>query len=514
MPEPWVLAVDLGTTDLKVGAVSLRGDLLANAHRPIETRHLPGGGAEQDPDAWWGLIRSACRAVLESAAVDAAELIGVGITGQYSSTVPVDADGRATGPCILWQDTRGASYSAQAMGGAVSVLGYSPVKILRWLRMTGGLPSTRGADPLNHELFLKHREPELYARTHVLLEPLDYLGLRFTGRVAATPGSMTASWLTDNRPGTSLRYVPELIRLCGRDPDRLPPLIATGSVLGTVLPDVANELGIRSVPVVAGLPDLHAAFIGSGATEPYQAHVTISTTSWISCEVPFKKADILHQMTSIPSGLRAGRYLVINNQETAGLCLKWVQDSVVPADYDALTALAAAAPAGAGGVMFTPWMTGERSPVEDRTLRSAFVNVSIGTGKAELVRSVLEGVAFNSRWLLDAVEKYVGRTLASLRIQGGGAQSDLWCQVYADILGRRIERVADPRFHSLKGAGLFAAISLGKLSLDDVPRLVRVTDVFEPLSEHRDVYEPMYAEFKRFYSAMHGIYARLNSRRS
>lgn len=511
MPQPWVLAVDLGTTDLKVGAVSLQGDLLANAHRSIQTRYLPGGGAEQDPGEWWDLIRSASRAVLESPALDGDELIGLAITGQYSSTVPVDAAGQAAGPCILWQDTRGAPYSAQAMGGLVSVLGYSPIKILQWLRMTGGIPSTRGADPLSHELYLNHREPERYAGTHVLLEPLDYVGLRFTGRVAATPGSMTASWLTDNRPGAKRAYVPELIRLCGRDPDRLPELIPTGSVLGAVLPDVAAELGIRSVPVVAGLPDLHAAFIGSGATDPYHAHVTISTTSWISCEVPFKKADILHQMTSIP-GLRPDRYLVINNQETAGLCLKWVQDSLVPAEYEELTAMAAAVPAGAGGVMFTPWMTGERSPVEDRTLRSAFLNLSIGTDQAHLVRSVLEGVAFNSRWLLDAVEKFVGRRVASLRIQGGGAQSDLWCQIYADILGRRIERIADPRFHSLKGAALFAAISLGKLSLDEVPELVRVTEVFEPLPEHRDVYEPMYAEFRRLYSAMHGIYARLNGR--
>lgn len=506
-----MLGIDLGTTDLKVGAVSLHGELLASAHRPIATRYLPDGGAEQDPQEWWDLIRSAARALLESPGVDGGALLGVGITGQYSSTVPVDAAGNPAGACILWQDTRGAKYSARAMGGPVSVLGYSPVKIMRWLQITGGAPSTRGADPLNHELYLKHSEPEVYARARVLLEPLDYLGLRLTGRTAATPASMVASWLTDNRPGAKLAYVPELIRLCGRDASRLPDLVPTGSVLGTVLPEVADELGISAVPVVAGLPDLHAAFIGSGATAPFQAHITISTTSWISCEVPFKKADILHQMTSVP-GVRPGRYLLINNQETAGLCLKWVQDSLIPSEYEALTALAATAPAGSGGVMFTPWLTGERTPVEDRTLRSAFLNLSIGRGQAHMVRSVLEGVAFNARWMLDAVDRFVGRRIPSLRIQGGGAQSELWCQIYADILDRRIEKVVDPRFHSLKGAALFAAIRLGKLSLDEVPELVHVDGVFEPIADHRRVYEPMYEEFKRFYSAMHGIYARLNRR--
>ncbi|HYL08054.1 MAG TPA: FGGY-family carbohydrate kinase, partial [Candidatus Udaeobacter sp.] len=384
----------------------------------------------------------------------------------------------------------------------------------RWLQITGGAPSTRGADPLNHELYLKHRDPAVYSRARALLEPLDYLGLRFTGRTAATPASMVASWLTDNRPGAKLEYVADLVRMAGRDAQRLPGLVPTGTVLGTVLPAVADELGIRAVPVVAGIPDLHAAFIGSGATEPFQAHITISTTSWISCEVPFKKTDIPHQMASIPSGLRPNRYLLINNQETAGLCLKWVRDSLVQSDYDALCALAATVPAGSNGLMFTPWLTGERTPVEDRTLRSAFLNLSIGHGQAHIVRSVLEGVAFNARWMLDAVDRFVGRRLSTLRIQGGGAQSDLWCQIYADILDCRIERVADPRFHSLKGAGLFAAISLGKLTLDEVPGLVRVTDVYEPVAEHRKVYGPMYTEFKRFYAAMHGIYARLNSQKN
>ena len=160
--------------------------------------------------------------------------------------------------------------------------------------------------------------------------------------------------------------------------------------------------------------------------------------------------------------------------------------------------------------MFTPWLNGERSPVEDRTLRGAFLNISLGTGRGHLVRAVLEGVAFNARWLLDAVEGFIKRPLASLRILGGGAQSDLWCQIHADILGRRIERVAEPMLASLRGAGLFAAISLSRLSMDDVPGLVHVTHTFEPDSRNREVYEPMYAEFKRFYDRLHGSYSRLN----
>ena len=162
--------------------------------------------------------------------------------------------------------------------------------------------------------------------------------------------------------------------------------------------------------------------------------------------------------------------------------------------------------------MFTPWLNGERSPVEDRNLRGAFLNVSLTTDRDHLIRALLEGVAFNARWLLDAGEGFVRRPFASLRILGGGAESELWCQIHADILGRRIERVAAPTYANLCGAALFAAIALGRMSLDDVRGAVKVMDTFEPVAANSSTYQPMYAEFKQFYSRLHGSYARLNGR--
>ena len=509
MAEPWILAIDLGTGGPKVGAVSLGAGLLARAVSPVHTRYLPGGGAVQDPAEWWDRIKEGVRATLASSAVDAKQLAGVGITGQWGSTVPVGEDGQAIGDCRLWADTRGGQFSARVVGGPVAIFGYSPGNILRWVQLTGGAPSPHGADPLGHELYMRTCEPDLYARARTMLEPVDYLGLRFTGRAVATPASMILSWLTDNRPGARPAYVPELVRRSTRALDKLPQLVPTGSVVGDVLPEVAAELGIPRVPIVAGVPDLHTSYLGSGAVEPYDAHLTISTTAWIACEVPFKRTDVLHQMASVP-GVRPNSYLVANNHETAGLCLKWMRDAIAPEGYADLCRLAESAPAGSGGVIFTPWLNGERTPVEDRTLRAAFLNVSLDTSRAHLIRAVLEGVAFNARWLLDAVEKFVRRPLPVLRILGGGAQDDLWCQIHADVLDRRIERVADPMYASLRGAGLFAAMSLGKLSLDDVRGLVRVTDVFEPSSDARAVYEPMYEEFKGFYGRLHASYARLN----
>jgi xylulokinase len=450
--------------------------------------------------------------------VDPTALVGVGITGQYASTVPVDAAGEPVGPCLTWADDRGGRYSKAAFGGIAA--GYKPTAVLPWLRYTGGAPSPNGADPSGHALFLAHERPDVYARAVTLLEPIDYLGLRFTGRAAATPASMVASWLTDNRAGRPLGYVPSLVKRAGRDPGRLPELLPSGSVLGGISSVAAAQLGLPAgVPVVTGVPDLHAAYVASGAVHDFAAHMTISTTSWVSCAVPFKKTDVLHQIASVP-GVRAGQYLVIDNHETAGVCLQWIRDGVLAhpraagtgwsPSYDELVALAAQSRPGAGGVVFTPWLKGERSPVDDRTLRAAFLNVSLATDRADLVRAVLEGVAYNMRWLVEVADSFVGRRLEPLRVLGGGAQSDLWCQIHADVLGRRVERVADPAVAQLRGVALYALMALRRLQLDDVPALVPAATAFEPDPAAVAVYAPLYAEFTRVYGRLKGMYRRLN----
>jgi xylulokinase len=505
---PWLVAIDLGTSGLKVGAVAESGQILASSQCEIPTTFTDDSGVEQDPVLWWSAIEDGIRAVVADSLVDPADLVGVGITGQYASTVPVDDAGEPVGPCLVWADDRGGAYSRKAFGGLAA--GYRPGAIMPWLRYTGGAPSPGGADPSGHALFLRHDRPDVYARTRMLLEPVDYLGLRLTGRAAATPASMVASWLTDNRKGQPVRYVPSLVRLAGRDEALLPELLPAGSVLGGISPEVAGRLGLPAgTPVVTGVPDLHAAYVGSGAVDDFAGHMSISTTAWVSCAVPFKKTDVLHQVASIP-GVRPGQYLVIDNHETAGACLQWVHEAVVPRPYEELCALAARAAPGSGGALFMPWLRGERSPVDDRNVRAGFLNLGVGTGQAELVRAVMEGVAYNMRWLVTAVDRFVGRRLDPIRILGGGARSDLWCQIHADVLGRRVERVPDPAIAQLRGVALYALVALGRLRLADVPDRVPAQEVFEPDPEVSAAYERPYHEFAGLYGRLKGMYRRLN----
>ena len=507
--DNYVLAIDLGSGALKVGSVSLAGAIAAVEERELETERLPGGGAVQDASRWWEEIRELSKAVLDGIAPD--RVVGVSCTGQWASTVPVDEAGEPVGPCITWLDTRGARHSREAIGGPL--MGYAPGALASWIRRTGGVPSPYGGDPVSHMLLLDREMPEVAAAARWYMEPVDYLTMRFTGRAAATHASMCGAWLTDNRRLDRLSYDSALVRRAGLDASKLPPLVETGSVAGAVRPEVAADLGISpEAKVVTGSPDLHSAAFGTGAIGEGEAHMTISTTSWISLPFPRKKTDALRSIATVP-GLDSRSYLVANNHEAAGLCLRWLRGAFhtsEPASFERLVELAEGVPPGSGGVIFTPWIAGERSPVDDRHARGGWHNVSASTSNAELIRAVLEGVAYNARWLNEAVERFARRRLEPVRIFGGGAVSSLWCQIHADVMERRIERVSQPLHTNLRGAALLAALALGAVDRTDVRDLVPVDRVFEPDSSAGEAYQRLYAEFPGLYKAQRKMFARLN----
>ena len=510
--DRYVLAVDLGTGGPKVGLVSLTGTIVATEHLPVATRHGPGGEASQDAEEWWQLVRGAARRAIGAGLVPPEAVAAVSCTGQWASTVPVDPTGRPVGECLLWLDTRGGPLVRRRVGGPVA--GYAPLAAARWILHSGGAPSTSGADPVGHILYLEAERPEVAGATRWYLEPVDYLTMRFCGTATATPASMAGAWLTDNRRPDHLAYDPVLVRAAGIPAGKLPPLRPTGSVVGTVSAQVATDLGLPAgVAVVAGTPDLHSACVGSGAVLAHQAHVAISTTSWVSCPFPRKKTDPFRQIATVP-GIVPGLNLVADNQESGGRSLEWLRDTLADggdgAGYDDLTALAALAPHGSGRVLFTPWLAGERSPVDDRAARGGFHNLSLQTGRSEMVRAVMEGVAFNSRWLIGAVERFVGRPFPSIRAIGGGATSHLWCSIYASVLDRPVEQVSEPVFANLRGSALIAGMALGVVGVDEIHALVPVQETHLPEPEARDVYDRLFEEFPRLYAAQKGLFRRLN----
>jgi xylulokinase len=517
--DRFVLAVDLGTGGPKVGLVSLTGKLAWQDHIAVATRQIGSAGHVQDANDWWAAVRSATREALASGAVEPSAVVAACVTGMWACTVPVDAAGSPVGDAMTWMDSRGGQYSRKVIGGPVA--GYAPRPALQWIRRTGGAPSSSGADPIGHILFWLNEAPDIAQAARWYLEPIDFLSMCFTGVATASHASMTGAWLTDNRDLAAMSYDPVLLGLAGltSEMSKLPPLRPTGSVVGVVSPAVSADLGLPGpdspgggVKVVTAIPDLHSAACGAGAVTDFATHMAISTSAWIGAPVPYKKTDALSQVASVP-GLSPDRYLIANNHETGGLCLQWLRDKVLgsSAPFAEVIDEATASAAGAGNVMFTPWLNGERSPVDDRRARGGWHNLSLATTRADMVRAVLEGVALNARWLHDACEKFAKRRLDPIRIIGGGAQSDLWCQIHADVMNRTIERVAEPLHAGIKGAALFAAMSLGAVDAGELRDLVEVDGSFRPAAANRATYDRLYDEFPKLYKNQRLMFKRLNS---
>ena len=508
-----VLAIDLGTSGAKVGLVSEDGHVVEWAFRPTPVELLPDSGAEQDPALWWKAVTDATQDALAASGVSPEGVIALACTGQWSGTVPIGRDLRAIGNAMIWLDARGAPLIEDLIGGPVRIKGYAPHKVARWIRLTGGAPEKSGKDPVAHIHWLRRHRPDLYRKTMVFLEPKDYLNLQLTGVVAAGFDSIALHWVTDNRAVDDVHYSRSLLEVTGLDRGKLPELRPATDVLGPLLPQPAAQLGLRpEIPVVMGTPDIHSAAIGSGAIDDYQAHLYLGTSSWLVCHVPFKKTDLMHNMASLPSAL-PGKWLLVNEQESAGACLTYLAERLrilphgVPHDaelaeiYDGYDRMAGSSIPGSNGVVFAPWIHGERPPVEDSRLKAGFFTLSPLANVNDLVHSVFEGVALNTRWLLHHVEKFVSRRIDEIRVVGGGAQSDVWCQLHADVLGRTVVRTEEPRLANLRGVAQLAFLSLGLLQLSDLPGNAAVARVFYPRTEFGSLYERRFDEFLDIYRA-------------
>jgi xylulokinase len=273
--------------------------------------------------------------------------------------------------------------------------------------------------------------------------------------------------------------------------------------------------------VLIGYPDIHSSAVGAGAVGDYEPHLYIGTSSWLTCHVPFKKTDLLHNLAALPSSI-PGRYLLTDEQECAGVCLQYLRDNIFfPQDelstgerprnvYQRFDEIAARTPAGSGKLIFTPWLYGERSPVDDPAVRGGFFNLSLQTTREHMVRAVFEGVAYNSRWLLKYVEAFIKREVDAVNMVGGGAKSNIWCQIHADVLNRPIRQVKNPIDVNVRGAALLASAALGYLRYEELGACVPIAETYMPNSDHRQIYDELFKEFISIYQNNRKMYASLN----
>ena len=444
----YVIAIDVGTSGTKVGLVDLEGNVVAAASGRYETHFLPDGGVEQVPDEWWQVVTEGIKKVMQNSAAMPEQVIAIGVTSQWSVTVAVDEQGNPLINAISWMDSRGGKYNAEVVKGFPRLMGYDVRKLMKWIDIVGYPPSFEGTDCLAHILFIKNELPEIYSKTYKFLEPMDFINMRLTGKACATRCSNIASILIDNREDGIHDYSPWTLAMSGVDRLKLPDLLPVEGIVGNVRADIARELGLSpNTVVVTSATDNSAAPIGSGAIADYEAVAVMGTSGMLVFHFPIKKSDLLLSLVSMPSALN-DRYLFSADTGNTGKVVDSFLNNLVygedsfstggkPEDvYTRLNQAAARVPVGSDGVMFLPWFnTGALAPTGDRFLRGGFINLSNLTSRNHLARAMLEGIAYNWRWLRESAETFSKHKFPSWRLTGGGALSDVWAQIMADVIG-------------------------------------------------------------------------------
>ncbi|MCF6242080.1 MAG: FGGY-family carbohydrate kinase [Bacteroidales bacterium] len=517
----YILTIDLGTSGPKVVLFDTQANVIDDDFAPTGYDLLPNGGAEQIPNDWWKAIKKAILNVLARNPDARKNIEAISVTTQWSGTVAVDKNGKALMNAIIWMDARGAGQVKEITKGIIELEGYGVSKLWHWLRRTGGIPTRAGKDPIAHILFIKENMPDIYKKTYKFLEPKDYINLLLSGEFVSTYDTMVLHWVTDNRDINNIRYSKKLLSLSGIEREKLPDMVYAHEEIGTLRKEIADELGLNNdVKIIAGTPDVNSAAIGSGAIKQKHAHIYIGTSSWLASFVPYKKTDIFHNIASLPSALK-GKYLITNEQETAGECINFLRDNVffhqdilnTPAPenyYEKINQLAEETPVGSNKLIFTPWLYGERSPAEDNFVRGGFHNLALQHTRREMIRAVFEGVAFNNRWLLKYVEKLAGNQFEYISFIGGGALSGLWSQILADVLQREIRQMEQPILANARGAAVLALIGLGYLDVEDSSQTAKAKKIYQPKTENTKIYDELFKEYLNIYHKNKKIYRRLN----
>lgn len=522
----FLLAVDLGTSGCKCALVGMDGNLRKWAFRPVPLHIVGQDGAEQDAEDWWSAFVGAAREMVAALPQFNGEIAAICCSCQGECTVPVDQAGKPLHRAISWIDMRGAEANRRRAGNRLfTVAGYDPVKLSRWISRSGGAPALSGKDPAAHMAYIQETWPAIYRQTYKFLNALDYMNLRLTGRFVATVDSILTSWVTDNRDAHHIRYDRKLIAQSGIDLDKFPEIVRCTDVLGPLSPSAASELGLpRETPVVAGSVDNSAAAIGSGAVRDGEAHIYIGTSSWIGAHVPFKKTNISAQIASVPCAIN-GRYLATALQSSAGSNLSFLCDKILFPDddfgtarpseiYSILEKLAAAVPPGARGLLYTPWIFGERTPVDNRNLRAGLLNMSLQHTRADVIRAVLEGVALNTRWMLAPFNRFLGKPLDQVTLVGGGANSALWCRIFADILGIPVRQLESPIQANAVGAAFIGMVGIGALTFEEIPDLTHIHHTYLPNIQNKSIYDELFETYKLAYRRLAPLYRRMNEGRA
>ena len=495
-----ILAHDLGTTGNKASLYSRDGLLVGSQTVAYETNFGLHGMAEQSAEDWWGAVGKGTQQLLEKTQTQPKDIDCVVFSGQMMAVVPLDADGEPLRPALIWADTRAQEECAQlvasvGMERAYEITGHR-------LNPTYSLPKM---------MWLRRTEPTLWKRLRSIVQPKDFVAHRLTGRLATDPSDASGMDAFDQKLS---RWSEELLSAAGIDEALLPEIVPSTTVLGGVTRSAAAATGLLAgTPVVVGGGDGPCAALGAGVIRPESgAYTYLGSSSWISLASTQPLHDPLMRTMTF-NHVVPGMYLPTATMQAGGASFEWVVDLLHPDPgtdrFERLLEAASEVGPSSDGLLFLPYLLGERSPYWNPRARGAFVGLAKHHGQAHVVHAVLEGVAMN---LYTAVLAFaeMGSRIESVGAIGGGARSDVWLQIFADVWGLPVRRRSIVEEANGLGAAVVGGVAVGLFAdFDIAATLSEVRAEFLPDEERRTRYETLYPSFVNSYRALEPIFDEL-----
>jgi xylulokinase len=498
----YLLTHDVSSTGCKAALVTTEGQLLETAYEGYPTYYPKPLWSEQDPEDWWQAISVTTKRVLETSGVDIDRICGMAFSTTMTNIIVLDKKKNLLRPCINWMDGRAgeeARFVMRRLGGERV-----------FTQIIGATAS--GKDLIPKYMWLKRNEPEVYEQGEYFLDVSGYLLYRTTGEMAYEWSVASGLGLFNFK---TKKIDTLLMRFFGLDADKFPPLVKSIDKVGELTESAAGDLGLLpGIPVFGGAGDPMTAAVGSGTVNEGDACLNLGTSAFIGV-LTRKQLTGRRGLATIQSA-DPDMLMMYGESSTAGASLEWAVRELYGADpgADAMAAMdrdVAESEPGAGGLIFTPWMFGERCPIPDESIRGAFINLSLNHTRQQMARAIYEGIAYNLRWILDSIDELYGIKCETLRVLGGGAQGLPWLKIIADVTGSKLEVLPDPRERLAVGVALVAGIGLGIYpSFEALKPLVPIEFVVEPDDSHRDTYAKLYAAYRRVYPALRDLYHDLN----
>jgi xylulokinase len=494
-----LLGIDLGAGGVKISAVSPDGRLLGEASQPLETSIPQFGWAEQDPESWWQALTAALPRAMAAAKLRSDGVMGIGVSGGAHIPVLLDAADRVIRPAILWSDQRSAAEAAELHERAGETI------------IATSLNRVNPTWTLAMLLWLQRHEPDAVRRARKLMLSKDYLRFRLTGTWETDYSDVIGALMADDRTRS---WSPELARLIDWPMETLPPVVEPADRVGGVTPAAAAALGLEpGTPVVCGSNDTTVEFFGVGATRPGMAAIKLATAGvlFLATQGPVVKPPI-----SCYPHIMPGMYYLATGTNSCASAHRWLRDRMFlapgadgSAAFAEMDRLAGTVPPGSEGLLFHPYLQGERAPYWDPLLRADFIGLTMRHGQAHFARALYEGIAFSIRDLLETAKGF-GLAFGTTRLIGGGARSTTWRQIMADVTGLEIEKPENG--DASYGAALLAGIGVGAFASpeDAVAGCVRVEGRAEPDPARHRLYTELFAVYKDAQAALAPISHRLH----